>query len=76
MLFDLTFYITPTGVNGAGTYTFLMGYTGGAYTIGFTGIKWPGGTAPYWSNSSGSKDIFTLFYNNTDYYGQASMGYA
>lgn len=48
----------------------------GSYTITWPTIKWAGGAAPTLSTAVGAIDIVTLYYNGTDYYGQAATGFA
>jgi hypothetical protein len=48
----------------------------GSYTITWPTIKWAGGAAPTLSTTVGAIDIVTLYYNGTDYFGQAAVGFA
>ena len=49
--------------------------TGGSRTITWPTIKWRGGTAPTLSTAVGKEDIITLIYQNSTYYGDASLNY-
>jgi len=42
---------------------------------GSTGIKWANGLLPAFSGDTGVEDIVTVYYDGTNYYGQASHGY-
>jgi len=42
---------------------------------GSTGIKWANGLFPAMSGDTGVEDIITVYYDGTNYYGQASLGY-
>jgi hypothetical protein len=47
----------------------------GAFTPTFSPVpKWPGGTPPTWTASG--TDILALYYDGTNYYGQASIAFA
>jgi len=47
----------------------------GAFTPTFSPVpKWPGGTGPTWTASG--TDILALYYDGTNYYGQASIAFA
>lgn len=45
-------------------------------TITLPAIKWPGGTAPTWTKLANAVDILSLFYDGTNYYGQAGLAFA
>src|SRR5271157_3948694 len=63
------------------TYTFSNPVTGGVYVLKqiqgsgpFTAtwpasVKWPGGTAPTLTLTSGNLDILTFYYDGTDFFG-------
>lgn len=38
-------------------------------------VKWPVGGEPPWSTTAGKIDILALYFDGTDYYGQAAVGY-
>ncbi len=64
-----TFTAPPTGsvvilkvVQGSGPYTVTWPMT----------VKWPGGTAPTLTTTNGHVDIFTFYWDGTDYFGVVS----
>lgn len=60
---NLTLFITQSG--------------SGSYTMAWpAAVKWPGGVAPSLSTAVGSIDIIAFYYNGTNYYGTASLGFA
>lgn len=60
---NLTLFITQ---GGSGSYTMTWPEA----------VKWPGGVAPSLSTAVSSIDIIAFYYNGTDYYGTASLGFA
>ena len=48
----------------------------GSRTITWPPIKWAGGTAPALSKEAGAIDIVSLYYDGTNYFGMASLGFA
>lgn len=47
----------------------------GSRTVTWPTIKWKGGTAPTLTTAAGSKDIITLWYDGTSYYGNYGLDY-
>lgn len=47
----------------------------GSRTVTWPTIKWKGGTAPPLTTAAGSKDIITLWYDGTSYYGNYGLDY-
>jgi len=41
----------------------------GAYTVTWTTVKWPGGTAPTLTSTASRMDIFSFFSDGTNWYG-------
>ncbi len=39
-------------------------------------VKWPGATEPTWSTAVGAVDIVSFYYDGTNYYAQAGIGFA
>lgn len=39
-------------------------------------VKWSGGTEPTWSTGSGAIDVASFYYDGTNYYGMAGIGFA
>jgi len=70
--------------SGAVTFTFAHGVAGASYGIRITldggtitwpsSVKWPGGTPPTLS-ASGKIDLFTFYFDGTNYYGVAAQDY-
>lgn len=50
--------------------------TGGRNPSWPSSVKWSGGSEPSWSTGSDAVDIATFYYNGTNYYGEASTGFA
>jgi hypothetical protein len=48
----------------------------GSRTATFTGVKWPGGSAPTITVAANSVDILTFLSNGTSWYGAAAQAYA
>ncbi len=71
-------------LTGSCTYTFTSPPTGsvvilkvvqgsGPYTVTWPGtVKWPGGTAPTLNTTNGHVDLFTFYWDGTDYFGVVS----
>jgi hypothetical protein len=43
--------------------------SGASYTVTWPTIKWPGGTAPTMTSTNNKTDIYSIFYDGTNYYG-------
>ncbi|MFN9476460.1 hypothetical protein [Acidovorax sp.] len=66
---------TPT--NGATYKLRLVQDATGSRTVTFSPTpKWAGGTAPTFSTAANAVDIVTLYWNGTNYFAQAGMGFA
>ena len=50
--------------------------TGGRTATGPASIKWPGGSAPALSTEANAIDIFTFYFDGTNYYGQAGFNFS
>ena len=55
--------------------TLRLDYNVNQRPAGSTGIKWANGTFPIMSGYTGVNDIITVFYDGTNYFAQASMGF-
>ena len=55
----------------ANTTTYTPTWAGGSTTV-----KWPGGTAPTFTQTSGSIDIVSFYFDGSVYYGQAGLAFA
>lgn len=75
-------------LNAATTLTFSNGVAGATYTLEIiqdtvggqtitwpASVKWEGGIVPTISSAAGKKDLFSFFYDGTDYLGTYSVGY-
>jgi hypothetical protein len=70
---DITF--TMTGGVAGGRYLLEITQSGGAWVITWPStVKWPAGTTPT-PSASGKVDIYTFFYDGTNYYAAASLNY-
>jgi hypothetical protein len=47
----------------------------GTFTATFTGVLWPGGTAPTITATNGKVDVLVFVSNGTNWYGAASQNY-
>lgn len=65
------------GISGA-TYKLKLTQGGsGSYTVTWpASVKWAGGSAPTLSTSVGAVDIVTFYFDGTNYYGMAGIGFA
>lgn len=60
----------------AGKSFTLRYYTGaGGFTASFTGVKWPGGTAPTLTATANRMDVFTFISDGTSWYGSVTQNY-
>lgn len=60
----------PTPARGAFCYAIVrQAASGGPYTITFSGVKWPGGTAPTMSTSASAFDRYDFVSDGTYWYG-------
>jgi hypothetical protein len=50
--------------------------TGGSFTVTWPSMKWVGAAAPTLSTAAGSVDIVALYFDGTNYWGQASLNFA
>lgn len=59
------------------SFTFLLkqAATTGLGTATFTGVKWPGGTAPTQTPTAATMDIYTFISDGTNWYGSFVQGY-
>jgi hypothetical protein len=46
------------------------------WTGGGTTVKWEGGDEPTWSTGSAEEDIISFYFDGTNYYGSAGIGFA
>lgn len=69
--------INITLTNGiAGQWHALRIAFGGVHTVTFnTTIKWQGGTTPAWTSVNLKFDIVSLYYDGTNWYGNASLNH-
>jgi len=67
-------FTMPTATAGA-TLTVILSQ-GGSNTGAFTGVKWPGGTAPTITTGAGKIDIVTFVSDGTNWYGVAVQNFA
>jgi hypothetical protein len=54
----------------------VQGGTGSYNPTWPTAVKWPGATEPTWSTAVGAVDIVSFYYDGTNYYAQAGIGFA
>lgn len=48
-----------------------------AYTVTFSPtVKWPGGTSPTWTNTSGAIDLVSLYWDGTSWFGVQTANYS
>lgn len=59
----------PTPTRGAYCYARVRQAAGGGYTVTFTGVKWPGGTAPTMSSADNAIDLYEFQADGTYWYG-------
>ncbi len=79
--------IQKVTLGGNRTFTFANPIAGGRYLIELTQdatgsrtitlptIKWQGGTAPTLTTTASKTDLIALFYDGTNYFGQASLNF-
>lgn len=71
--------ITLASPPAAGFFTVLLLHdaTGNAYTMAFSpAVKFPNGTPPSWSNTTGALDILTLYWDGGSWYGVGQVAFA
>jgi hypothetical protein len=69
-------FTMPTATAGQSFVLIVTQDATGSRTGTFTGVKWPGGTAPTITIAANSVDILTFLSNGTSWYGAAAQAYA
>lgn len=67
-------FTMPTAVAGK-SFLVLIKSGAGSFTGTFTGVKWPGNTAPTITNTASRMDIIAFSSDGTNWYGTASQNY-
>ena len=62
----------PTAVAGK-SFVLYLRTGGGSYTVTWSTVKWPGGTAPTLTSAASKMDIYSFFSDGTNWYG-ATVG--
>lgn len=65
---NCTFTMPPVQ-KGAFCYVIITQAAGGGDTVSFTGVKWPGGTAPTMSSGAGAIDRYDFVSDGVNWYG-------
>ena len=69
--------ITPSGAVAGASYTLVVVQDAtGSRTLTFSGVKWPGGTAPTLSTAANAVDVFSFVGDGTNLYGVGQKGFA
>lgn len=63
-------------VHAANSTTYTPTWAGTNGTGGGTSVKWPGGTAPTFTQTSNAIDIVSFYFSDGVYYGQAGLAFA
>ncbi len=72
---SVTYTLTNPGVAGS-TYVFRIIQGASSYTVTWPAtVKWPAGTAPVITTTSGRMDLISLLWDGTDYYGTFAQNY-
>jgi hypothetical protein len=74
---NCTYTFTPPS-SGVGNFLLRVVQGAGGFTITWpSSVKWPGGTAPDLSSQTGGEvNVFSFYYNGTDYYGQGALDFS
>jgi hypothetical protein len=68
--------LTLSNPQTGGAYVFRIIQGSGSYTVTWpSAVKWPGGTAPVITVTSGQVDLVNLYWNGTDYFGSFTQNY-
>jgi len=59
-----------------GSFTLIITQDGTGHTYSFSGVKWAGGSQPTWSTAASAKDVVSLVYDGTNWYGSGSTAFA
>jgi len=69
-------FTMPTATAGKSFILILTQASSGMTTATFTGVKWPGGTAPTITATASAVDILSFVSNGTNWYGNAAQAFA
>ena len=72
-----TYTLTSPTYPGTVVVKFVHTTNATAYTVTFSPlVKWPGGTSPTWTNTSGAVDLVSFYWDGTAWYGIQSANYS
>lgn len=73
---NCTLTFTNTSAGGAYVLRLVQDGTGSRTVTWPAGTKWPGGTTPTLTTTAGAIDIISIYYDGTNYYGNAGLAFA
>jgi len=68
-------FTMPTATAGK-SFILILSTGAGSFTSTFTGVKWPGGTAPTITATASRWDILTFVFDGTYWYGTSAQAFA